>query len=150
MEETKSKHLGYKDNIKALLSQIIIGIVRNYKIKNTIKPPQDSLSPLDNKSLLIEEYFLYEYRNLSLKDLAHRLNLSTRQTERVLENYYNKNFQQMKLESRMSIAAILLREENTISYVALNLGFSSLEHFSTAFKKYYKISPSQFKKSPLH
>lgn len=144
--ETIKKEIGYQENIRALLCQIITGIVRNYKMGKIMTAPHTEDYSPDNKSLIIEEYFLYEYAHLSLKDLANRLNLSTRQTERILMEYYNKTFQQKKLEAKMSIAAILLRENNSISYVADTLGFSSLEYFSAAFKKYYHMSPSQFKK----
>lgn len=144
--ELQSKEIGYQEKIRTLLCQIIIGIVRNYKRENTIITSRTDTIFSDNKSLIIEEYFLYEYANLSLNELAYRLNLSIRQTERVLKNYYGKNFRQKKLEAKMSIAAILLRENNSISYIADHLGFSSLEHFSSAFKKYYNMSPSKYKK----
>lgn len=144
--ELQSKEIGQYEKIKALLCQIIIGIVRNYKKDNAIAALHTETSFSDNKSLIIEEYFLYEYAHLSLKELSERLGLSARQTERILKNYYGKNFQQKKLEAKMSIAVILLKENNSISNIANSLGFSSLEHFSTAFKKYYHMSPSQYKR----
>lgn len=144
--ELQSKEIGHQEKIKTLLCQIIIGIVRNYKRENNTSASHTETFFSDNKSLIIEEYFLYEYAHLSLKELSDRLNLSTRQTERILKEYYGKNFQQKKLEAKMSIASILLQEDNSISYIADHLGFSSLEHFSAAFKKYYNISPSRFKK----
>lgn len=146
--ELQSKEIGHQEKIKTLLCQIIIGIVRNYKRENNIAVSHTETSFSDNKSLIIEEYFLYEYAHLSLKELSDRLRLSTRQTERILREYYNKTFLQKKLEARMSIAAVLLREDNSISQVANILGFSSLEHFSTTFKKYYHMSPIKFKKMP--
>ena len=147
-KELQGREIGHQEKIKTLLCQIIISIVRNYKIENNIAVPHTDTSFSDNKSLIIEEYFLYEYAHLSLKELSDRLRLSTRQTERILKEYYNKTFLQKKQDARMSIAAILLREDNNISQVSNILGFSSLEHFSTAFKKYYHISPGKFKKMP--
>ena len=129
--------------------QIVIGIVRNYKNKSIVSSSYTFTAFPDNKSLIIEEYFLYEYVNLSLQDLSNRLNLSTRQTERILKEYYGKTFRQKKTEAKMSIAVILLRENKSISYIADTLGFSSLEHFSNTFKKYYHISPSQYRRNCL-
>lgn len=147
--ELQSNEIGHHEKAKTLLCQIIIGIVRNYKRDNTIAASHAETSFSDNKSLIIEEYFLYEYAHLSLKELSERLSLSPRQTERILKKYYGKNFQQKKLEAKMSIAVILLKENNSISHIANALGFSSLEHFSTAFKKYYHMSPTQYKKREL-
>lgn len=144
--ELQGNEIGHEEKIKALLCQIIIGIVRNYKSESTISPSHIETSFSDNKSLIIEEYFLYEYSHLSLKELSDRLNLSPRQTERILKEYYGRNFRQKKLEAKMSIAAILLRENHSISYIAESLGFSSLEHFSAAFKKYYNMPPGKFRK----
>ena len=149
INETRSKDIGHQEKIKALLCQIVIGIVRNYKNKSIVSSSYTFTAFPDNKSLIIEEYFLYEYVNLSLQDLSNRLNLSTRQTERILKEYYGKTFRQKKTEAKMSIAVILLRENKSISYIADTLGFSSLEHFSNTFKKYYHISPSQYRRNCL-
>ena len=96
---------------------------------------------------MIEEYFLYQYRSLSLEDLAKRLGLSTRQTERLLQKQYGKTFLQKKTEARMSAAAILLSNaEYSITSIAEELGYSSIEHFTSAFRNYYDMSPRQYRK----
>lgn len=47
----------------------------------------------------------------------------------------------------MSVASILLRDKDrSIAFIADELGYSSPEHFSSAFRKYYKMSPSEFRK----
>ena len=102
---------------------------------------------MDSNSIIIEEYFLYEYASLSLNALADKLKLSPRQTQRLIWKYYGKSFQQKKAEARMSVASILLKDEDrSIAFIADTLGYSSPEHFSAAFRKYYKMSPSEFRK----
>ena len=159
-KELEQKNICYKKQVELLLSTLLIQIVRNYKHsemlnggKNTITDrlagEQSSFKTVsDNKSLIIEEYFLYEYNSLSLTALSERLSLSPRQTQRLLKEYYNKSFQEKKAEARMSAAAILLRDkERSISEISETLGFSSPEHFSTAFHKYYNIAPRDFRKT---
>ena len=47
----------------------------------------------------------------------------------------------------MSAACILLQEAGkSIASVAYELGYSSPEHFTHAFKSYYNISPSMYGK----
>lgn len=48
----------------------------------------------------------------------------------------------------MSAAAILLSDvDRNISSIAEELGYSSAEHFSSAFRSYYRISPREYRKS---
>lgn len=145
--ELENRYTGYENQIELLLSQMIICIVRNYEqCKNSVQSHIRG-QMVDNKSMIIEEYFLYEYSSLSLDDLAKRLNLSARQTQRLLREYYNKSFQEKKLEARMSAAAILIGDKNrSIASIADALGYSTPEHFSSAFRSYYKTSPREFRK----
>jgi len=49
---------------------------------------------------------------------------------------------------RMRKAADLLLKGEQVQEVAIKIGLSDANYFSTAFKKHYGITPSQFKKSP--
>lgn len=144
--ELFQRSIGYERQIELYLAQLIILLVRNYHNIPTVPSGQIHFGDTENKTLLIEEYFLYEYKNLTLNDLAKRLALSSRQTQRLLLQYYNKTFQQKKTESRMSAAAILLLDkEKSITSISDMLGYSSPEYFSNAFKSYYKKSPREYR-----
>ncbi len=145
-EELERRRTGYLLQAELLLSQLILSLVRSYE-QTPGKTKTDSIPDSDSgKSVIIEEYFLYEYSHLSLEELARRLNLSPRQTQRLLLEYYGNTFQQKKAEARMSAAAILLGErDRSITSIAETLGYSSPEHFSSEFKKYYGTSPRSFK-----
>lgn len=146
-EELDHCYTGYQNQVRLLLSQLLIYMVRNYEQRRI---SQTSFSPhnmSESKSIIIEEYFLYEYQSLSLDVLAAKLNLSTRQTQRLLMEYYGKTFQQKKAEARMSVAAILLSDKaRSITSIAEDLGYSSIEHFSSAFRNFYQTSPREYRK----
>ena len=96
--------------------------------------------------LIIEEAFLYDYKTITLTELANRVSLGVRQTERLLQKHYGQSFIKKKTEARMSAASQLLREtQNSIAEISEELGYSSPEHFSNAFTKYYKISPKKYR-----
>ncbi len=144
--ELSHRYTGYQNQTRLLLSQLLISIIRNYEREQNAAYPFAPSNLYDSKSIIIEEYFLYEYGNSSLEALANRLRLSTRQTQRLLREYYGKTFQQKKAEARMSAAAVLLAQKGqSISSVAEQLGYSSAEHFSAAFKKYYHVSPARYR-----
>ena len=147
--------------LSALLQELIVQIARLYRMAPTqatesvTKAPSnarpqvahapDTHLPDDQTYLIIEEAFLYNYRDITLDSLAALLNLSRRQTERLLLQHYNKTFLQKKKEARMSAACILLQAgDKSIASVAYELGYSSPEHFTHAFKNYYHVAPSSY------
>lgn len=73
--------------------------------------------------------------------ISERIGLSRRQTERLLKEQYGKTFLQKRTEARMSAALIQLESKKTINQVAEIVGYSSCEHFTNAFKKFYGKSP---------
>lgn len=149
-DELSHRYTGYQNQVKLLLSQLLIYIVRNYEQCQISRTTFSKNNLTDSKSVIIEEYFLYEYQSLSLEALADRLKLSPRQTQRLLTEYYGKTFQQKKAESKMSAAAVLLSDKTrSITSIAEDLGYSSAEHFSSAFRKYYQISPREYRKQAL-
>lgn len=145
--ELEQRYIGFQNQVQLLLSQLLICMVRNYE-GCQVSPTAFAKNNLtDSKSIVIEEYFLYEYRSLSLNGLADRLKLSPRQTQRLLMEQYQKSFQQKKTEARMAAAVVLLADTGKrIAAVSEELGFSSAEHFSSAFRRYYRVSPREYRK----
>lgn len=143
--ELEKQSLGYRTVVESLIKQIIISCVRNYSAVEE-KSDSKALKAVEGQYLIIEEAFLYEYATLTLTELSARLNLSSRQTQRLLTEHYGMNFQSKKTEAKMSAAALMLGlPDKTITDIADELGYSSVEHFSTAFKKYYGMSASKYR-----
>ena len=145
-EELENKQAGYRTVLEALLCQLLVFTVRNLETpKNPEASPESSLA--DRNYLIIEECFLYEYRDLTLEQLASRLGLSQRQTERLLQKHYGKTFLQKKSEAKMAAARLLLKNPaNKITDISIQLGYSSVEHFSAAFRQYYGMSAREWRK----
>lgn len=145
--EFSGRHTGYMTHVEALLMQCIVKLARNYekpkKSENHFGPSNLS----DRKYIITEEYFLYEYQTLSLKTLADKLGLSVRQTNRFLKECYGMNFQQKRAQAKMSAASVLLTDgELSATDIAAELGYSSLEHFLAAFKRYYGMSTREYRR----
>jgi AraC-like DNA-binding protein len=148
--ELENRYTGYMTQVETLLQQLVVQIIRNYENKNKSINQFRHANLVDSKYLIIEECFLYEYRDLSLGILSKRLGLSPRQTERLLKEHYDKTFLQKKAEAKMSAASImLLDKDKRITDIAIESGYSSVEHFSNAFKKYYKESARNYRKTHL-
>ena len=154
-EELKTKPAGYELMVQTILPQLLLNVARQYlgaqKNRHTAQasaPEQNQQTVSEKAYLIIEEAFLYDYKTITLAELARRVSLSERQTERLLLKHYGQSFIQKKTDARMSAASQLLCETNTsIADIAEDLGYSSAEHFSNAFRKYYKTSPKAFRKT---
>ncbi|KRF06056.1 AraC family transcriptional regulator [Paenibacillus sp. Soil766] len=144
--ELSRPSIGFHHMVTNILEMIIIRLIRGYK------DHQSSLFPIplktldDSRLLIIENCFLYQYPSITLKQLAGELGLSTRQTERTIIKQYGVSFKDKKLKARMNAASRLLKTKDmSIHAVAQQVGFSSSEQFSNAFKKYFGITATQYK-----
>jgi AraC family transcriptional regulator len=88
--------------------------------------------------------------SLPLETLAKHAFMSPFHFQRNFKNAVGESPKKYLLRIRLEAAAhqILLRPEQNLLSLALDCGFNSLENFSRAFKKYYTVSPDQFRKMP--
>lgn len=147
--ELEHKPPGWLFQAEALLRQIILFTARSFFSRPALNRRADGDAPapmLEGQSLLIEQYFLNEYASLSLDALSSLLGVSPRQAQRILLLLYGKNFQQKKTEARMEKAALLLiQTSNKMELISEQLGYASAGHFSAAFRKYYGITPREYR-----
>ncbi len=142
-DELKNRRRGYAALAEALLKQLVVKMIRNYASEKEQALPEGAN---ESQLLLAEECFLYEYRELTLKRLADRLGIGIRQTERFLSKHYGKTFVQKRTESKLAAATILLTQsKKSVAAIAEELGYSSPEHFSTAFKRAHDVSPRAYR-----
>ena len=146
-QELKCQNTGFTENIISLLRYMIVTAIRLLPRDSKNSPHLTPSTPDSRKHLLIDELFMNHYKDITLAELSSRLGLSPRQTERLLRTEYGKTFLQKKLEARMSIAQIMLSNKAlSITYISDYLGYSSSEHFSSAFRKYFGITASQYRR----
>ena len=93
--EEEQKNIGYIESVVNLCSLILVSLARNYDGCRQ-SAEYVSLTPDDKRMVITDNSFLYDSNELTLTELARRLNLSTRQTERFLKKAYGKTFRQMK------------------------------------------------------
>lgn len=88
-----------------------------------------------------------EYFSVPLKKIAQDFNYSYMQISRVFKKYIDMGLHEFFIKSKLNYAYNMLVSTNTpIAQVAYKIGYESLGHFTQAFKKVYKISPSECQK----
>ena len=90
-KELSDKNTGYRTAVESIIKQIIISCVSNYPVKES-GADAPGIKSGDNLYLTIEEAFLYEYGTITLTLPDGRLNLSTRQTQRLLKEHYGMSW----------------------------------------------------------
>ncbi len=155
LSEQTGNQPGTGEKMQYLLAEFLIECIRSAmatKEEELVLPkPQEQFGAHaiqeENALLVADEIFLYEYRDITLEEMAKRMGFSVRQTQRLLQKMYGKSFTQKKLEARMSAAVTLLQNSRySITEISEMLGYASMEHFSYAFSKYYGYVPSSLRK----
>lgn len=99
---------------------------------------------------LLETKKYYLDAQLRLRDLADELSISTHQLSQVINEQFNKNFNEFINGYRISAAIDIMKTAATQHYtlldIALASGFNSQAAFNPAFKKVTALTPSQYKK----
>ncbi|MCA0753428.1 AraC family transcriptional regulator [Paenibacillus sp. N4] len=144
--ETSNRYIGWYRTVQNIIEQIVIKLVRNY----TNNYPTTTIMPLktldDERVVIIENSFRTGFHDITVRTLAQKLGLSVRQTERIIHHYFGMSFTQMLTKARMTAAAHLLHTTSmSVSEIAEHAGFSSLESFCNAFKKYHSVSAGDFR-----
>lgn len=85
----------------------------------------------------------YQYP-ISMENVAQSINISEKHLCKLFKKETGLSPQQYLIDTRMQHArSLLLTTDMLISEVADNVGFHSQFAFSTAYKKHYKITPSE-------
>ena len=88
-------------------------------------------------------------RRWTLAEIAGELRVSPVYLTQVFQQVEGLPLYQYQLRLRMARALDLLSRYDDLTNLALDLGFSSHSHFSSAFRRLYGCSPSDFKRSAL-
>ncbi len=98
----------------------------------------------------VEKYVRQEYRTATLEQAAQRVNLSPAYLSRVFKEKSGEGFSELLLRTRMEKAKELLADPQYKSYdIAFFLGYDNPKSFSRAFKTYYQMSPSEYRREGL-
>ena len=89
-------------------------------------------------------------QNVNVKDLADRLNMTSRQLNRKIYAITGDNISKYILEVRLLHAKHLLdsNKDYTVAEVAYKCGYEENSNFTRAFKILYGITPTQYRKMP--
>lgn len=128
--------------------QLIIASAHN--IKELPRYNIDAIpSNLDEQRIsILDNIFRTYHEEMSQENAAMMLGISVRHLNRITMRYYNLTFKQKYMQSRMELASTLLEKVDSLSIneISQKLNFSTASYFSKVFKKYYGVSPCEYRK----
>lgn len=143
--ECENTGLYRNEKIKALLAGIMISILRILNLNK--EAAADFFASEPERADIIDNFFsLHLECKQGAKQLAEQLHVSERQLNRIILQLYKMTFQQKMTQTKMERAAWLLKTTTKkIGEIAQAVGYGSDPAFYQAFKKYFKITPQEYR-----
>ncbi len=104
---------------------------------------------LRNLQQLMTDEKPYLNPNITLNDLASKLNISSHNLSEILNTQLNQNFfdfiNQYRIDEVKTYLEDARKDHLTLMSIALDAGFNSKSGFNLVFKKFMKITPSEYR-----
>lgn len=117
--------------------------------RNTPAPPRAEIdyTPLYHEVL---DYLNNNYtNNITIADIQNHCHFSPTQIRKVFKKYSGYTINAYILKLKMSSAANLLKTSDLrINQIADRLGYADANYFMLQFKKYYGVTPSEYRRNP--
>ncbi len=152
LAENEARQIGKYFMLKARLMQVLLLMMR--EIVETPRPKQKSCNfESYNKSYAVKKIINYLNENyehkISLDQIAHNMYLSPVYISKIFKEETGESPINYLIKIRLEKARDILEhsEDGSIKNIATEVGYDDVYHFSKLFKKYYGISPQNYRKS---
>ena len=129
--------------------QFILGLMDITGYQRSTTPEELLLDSSVSRTYKIQRIISsYYMEDISLEFIAACLHLSTRQLNRIVQDFYGCTYREIIARTKIKAAADLLITSNMpISEISVKVGYHSLRGFYSAFKKYYNCLPTKYRKT---
>jgi len=142
--EIKHNRRYKKRMVNSILNLFFIILLRNHD-KDVMIPTLDK-SCTDENFLFMLHYMQENYKTITLKHLSEFFNYSERHVQRIIKATTGMNFSEHIQKLKMNHAVELLEKGDvSVSDIAEQLGYSDVSNFRQIFKKFYGMTPMEFR-----
>ncbi len=132
--------------INSIINALFIILLRNHST-NIVLPNSHSRQE-DENTIFILKYMQEHYSSISLSELATFFNYSERQIQRIIKEATGMSFSQNIQKLKLTQAVRLMQNSNlSIAAISEELGYAAPENFRHIFKKYYGMTPLEYRTS---
>lgn len=131
-----TKHL-----LNNMLNIMLIKLVRKHPVAN------QTASPQTDEQFRVIFYLTNHFIDTTLEDTARALNLSPAYCSRYIKAVTGYTYSQLINRMRFQyVATRLLTTNDSVTAISEALGYENPENFIRAFKKYYHMTPTQYRR----
>lgn len=151
-QHTKTYQFACYYNVTNLLRTSIMAILHTIPFETTYE--LITQITITNKEKIIRECVSYlnsnMHQSISVQALCDHTNVSQSYLYKCFSSVLNISIKDFIMEHKLRHLTInLLKENHSLKELAYNYGFSSVNHLSTVFKKYYGCAPTIYQKKFL-
>ncbi|MCD8151262.1 MAG: AraC family transcriptional regulator [Clostridiales bacterium] len=138
-------HRQYKSRmLNSVINALFIFILRNHGTDFVF--PETGSNQENENTILILKYIQEHYNTLTLSELSSFFNYSERQIQRIIKQSTGMSFSQNIQKLKLRQAVRLIQNSNlSIAAISDELGYSAPENFRKVFKKYYGMTPTEYR-----
>lgn len=155
LETGISEYLEKPIDINLLIAKVVNSLTwqkklqKKYQEESELETAVQFRNESDEKFIKEMEAFILERikdESFSVHDIGERFNMSRTSLYMKLKNLIDLSPQDLIINTRLKYAKnLLLKTKKNIKEVAYESGFSNPKYFSTSFKKFYDMTPSQYR-----
>ena len=145
------KDVIYKEHKNADIEEYLLGSLRilmSYHKGQNAKTDNKETNQRERNIIRASNYIFRAGGLTSAEATARYMNLSPKYLSRLFVEYKGCSLQKYIIELRLSLAAKKLKESNLLAKeIAISAGYTNYAQFSKIFKKYYNLSPLEYRES---
>ncbi len=128
-----------EDIIKASINALVVAV-------NKLPILQNSCLIRDDRLIAMINYIQANYQDITLEDMASYFNLSAPYISKYIKDKSGKTFGEHLTSIRLKKAKTLLKNRNmTVENISYAIGYPNVEHFIRVFKKFFDMTPMQYR-----
>ncbi len=140
------------DKHSVFLRKTILLTIFNYLLRNHSNDMQVSTNDvkLNPEFYQIYQYLQWNYKTATLKEAARRFNYSPVYFSKMIHKNIGKTFYDILLKIKLSNACrMLITTKMPVQSIAYEIGYGNAEYFCNVFKKYYGVTPTEYRKGNI-
>ena len=135
-----------KSDVSEIIVKLVSSLQKERKDKE-IEKVLEKITTVDTQDKIAKSYTDSQF---TLSVLSEKLDLSSGYLSIMFKKNFGIPFQDYLLQKRMEKAKLLLLTTELKNYeIAEQVGFEDVNYFITKFKKYYQITPKQYREMVL-
>lgn len=129
--------------LKTKITEIFVELLAEFKSTSKNNLSEDDILAEETKNFILKNFAA----KITLDGISKELTTNKTKLKTAFKSRFNKSIFTFKTEVQMTEAKKMISTKNfTIAEVAYQVGYKNPQHFTTAFKKYFNITPTNYSK----